>query len=199
MLGVCLASFSFILFSSIFGMPISGTHTVIGALIGAGFAGVAASDINWKKFGMTVASWFVSPVLSSLLAAILFLVICSLTLGGNVRNPSFKMTFVCLISGISLSFSCYMVIGLAVKNPPSAVWYSILGAFFVGIFSARAIMTQKANELAYKKMGTCEVIYSIFGFWTFDSIINNKVAEEKQFKPSLHFSNASYTSSENID
>lgn len=114
---------------------------MIGALIGAGLAGVAASDINWKKFGMTVASWFVSPVLSSLLAGILFLVICSLTLGGNVRKPFFKMTFVSLISGISLSFSCYMVIGLAVKNPPSAVWYSILGAFFIGFFGARAIMT----------------------------------------------------------
>jgi PiT family inorganic phosphate transporter len=45
MLGVCLASFSFILVSSIFGMPISGTHTVIGALIGAGLA--AANQINW--------------------------------------------------------------------------------------------------------------------------------------------------------
>ena len=77
MLGVSLASFSFILVSSIFGMPISGTHTVIGALIGAGLAGLAASSLNWKKFGMTVASWFISPVLSSILAGLLFLLICS--------------------------------------------------------------------------------------------------------------------------
>lgn len=85
MLGVCLSSFSFILFSSVFGMPISGTHTVIGALIGAGLAGLAAADLNWKKFGMTVASWFISPVLSSLIAAVLFLIMCSITLGGNVQ------------------------------------------------------------------------------------------------------------------
>jgi inorganic phosphate transporter, PiT family len=49
MLGVCLSSFSFILFASVFGMPISGTHTVIGALVGAGLAGFAADTLNWKK------------------------------------------------------------------------------------------------------------------------------------------------------
>jgi len=50
MLGVCLSAFSFILFASVFGMPISGTHTVIGALVGAGLAGFAADTLNWKKF-----------------------------------------------------------------------------------------------------------------------------------------------------
>ena len=85
MLGVCLASFSFILVSSIFGMPISGTHTVIGALVGAGLAGYGVSGIFWKKFGMTVASWVISPVLAAILAGILFIIICSLTLGGQVQ------------------------------------------------------------------------------------------------------------------
>lgn len=83
MLGVSLASFSFILVSSIFGMPISGTHTVIGALIGAGLAGLAANSLNWTKFGWTVASWFISPILSSLLAGLLFLLICSQVLKGH--------------------------------------------------------------------------------------------------------------------
>jgi inorganic phosphate transporter, PiT family len=91
MLGTCLAAFSFVLFSSLFGMPISGTHTVIGALIGAGLAGVTASSINWHKFGMTVASWFISPVLSSVLAGLLFILICSTTLGGNVQATFWKM------------------------------------------------------------------------------------------------------------
>jgi phosphate/sulfate permease len=40
MFSVCLCSFLFIMTSSIFGMPISGTHTVVGALIGAGMVGV---------------------------------------------------------------------------------------------------------------------------------------------------------------
>lgn len=97
MLGVCIASFSFILFSSVFGMPISGTHTVIGALIGAGFAGVAASSINWTKFGLTVASWFISPLMSSLLAALIFIAICSFTLqGGFLKGQGTQLTVLCL-------------------------------------------------------------------------------------------------------
>ena len=84
MLGTTLSAFGFILFSSIFGMPISGTHAVIGALIGSGLAAVSASEIGWRKVGMMVLSWFISPLLSSLICFILFALVCSLTLGGNV-------------------------------------------------------------------------------------------------------------------
>jgi len=84
MLGVCISSFAFILFSSLFGMPISGTHTVIGALVGAGIAGVGWSGVAWHALGKVVASWFVSPVLSAVLCGLLFLGICALTQGGYV-------------------------------------------------------------------------------------------------------------------
>ena len=47
MLGSSISSFLFIMSASIFGMPISGTHTVIGALIGSGIAAVGFSQINW--------------------------------------------------------------------------------------------------------------------------------------------------------
>jgi inorganic phosphate transporter, PiT family len=82
MLGTSISSFSFILVSSIFGMPISGTHTVIGALIGSGLAGLSYTAINWTKFGWTAASWFISPLISSIVAGLLFTSMCSLTLGG---------------------------------------------------------------------------------------------------------------------
>ena len=42
MLGTSISSFVIIMTSSILGMPISGTHTVIGAIIGAGVAGVGS-------------------------------------------------------------------------------------------------------------------------------------------------------------
>ena len=48
MLGVSLASFLFIIASSLFGMPISGTQTVVGAVIGAGIVGVGASSVGWS-------------------------------------------------------------------------------------------------------------------------------------------------------
>ncbi len=43
MLGTSISSFLFIIMSSVFGMPISGTHTVVGALIGSGIAALGSA------------------------------------------------------------------------------------------------------------------------------------------------------------
>jgi hypothetical protein len=179
MLGICISSFSFILVSSVFGMPISGTHTVIGALIGAGLAAFPADELNWKKFGMTVASWFISPVLSSLLAGILFLLICSATLGGNIKGSSLKMQGVTMISGVALAFSAYMVIGLA-ADTPSALVYAICipGAFLFGVFQTRLVMIYFASSTSTSKMSVPAMIGNACMFWSFESITSRDPSEE---------------------
>lgn len=148
MLAVCLASFSFILVSSIFGMPISGTHTVIGALIGAGLAGLQASTLNWKKFGMTVASWFISPVLATLLACMLFVVICMLTLpGGSIQNPVAKLHLMCLLSSVCLTFTVYMVMFLVVNDPSATLFQIGLPIAFISAWLfVRVCLTYAANK-----------------------------------------------------
>lgn len=47
MFSVCLCSFAFIMTSSVSGMPISGTHTVVGALIGAGLVVSGLNGVNY--------------------------------------------------------------------------------------------------------------------------------------------------------
>ena len=85
MLGSSISSFIFIMASSVFGMPISGTHTVVGALIGSGIAAVGSSNINWGKLGIIVASWFIAPILSIILCGLFFMAVCALTLD-HARN-----------------------------------------------------------------------------------------------------------------
>mmetsp|Transcript_118918 Transcript_118918/g.165793 ORF Transcript_118918/g.165793 Transcript_118918/m.165793 type:complete len:83 (+) Transcript_118918:312-560(+) len=80
MLAASIASFLFIMSSSIFGVPISGTHTVVGALIGAGLVGSSAAMLNWKKLGLIVSSWFLSPLLSATLCFINMIILSWLTL-----------------------------------------------------------------------------------------------------------------------
>ena len=70
MFSVCATSFLFLLISSLFGMPISGTHTVVGSLLGAGIAAVGLEGVNWDKMIKIILSWFVSPVTAGLLAGI---------------------------------------------------------------------------------------------------------------------------------
>ena len=76
MLGASISSFIFIMSSSLFGMPISGTHTVVGALIGSGLAVKGTESINWSKLEMIIGSWFVAPLVAIILCTLFFLAVC---------------------------------------------------------------------------------------------------------------------------
>ena len=80
MLSASIASFLFIMSASIFGMPVSGTHSVVGALIGAGLAVVGPSYINWDKLAIMVGSWFVAPAVAIIFSMILFMMVAVLTM-----------------------------------------------------------------------------------------------------------------------
>lgn len=81
MLSTTVSSFIFILVSSLLGMPISTTHSDVGALVGAGLAGVGGKNLNWYKVGATAASWVLSPLVSGTLSGSLFTIVCITTLG----------------------------------------------------------------------------------------------------------------------
>ena len=85
-MGASIAAFIFIFGSSLVGMPISGTHTVVGSLIGAGIVGAGASNIGWDALVKIVLSWFVSPILTAFLSYCLFMLVCYSTLGGKGIN-----------------------------------------------------------------------------------------------------------------
>ena len=86
MLGTSVSSFIFILVSSLSGMPISTTHSDVGALIGAGLAGTGHENLNWKKVGATAASWICSPAVSGGLSASLFIIVCYTTLDNKFSH-----------------------------------------------------------------------------------------------------------------
>ena len=56
-------------------MPISTTHSVIGALMGFGIIAGGLSAVNWGKVGSVVASWVLSPIAGCILAFIVFKII----------------------------------------------------------------------------------------------------------------------------
>lgn len=63
-------------FATAIGMPVSTTHSIIGGTIGAGIAAGGASGVVWGWDGVSqiIASWFIAPVLSGCIAAIIFLI-----------------------------------------------------------------------------------------------------------------------------
>jgi len=63
-LWVCLATFK--------NLPVSTTHSIVGAMIGIGLIGGGVSAVNWYQVLTIVLSWVVSPLLSGLTAFVLF-------------------------------------------------------------------------------------------------------------------------------
>jgi PiT family inorganic phosphate transporter len=55
-----------------FGMPVSTTHSVVGAVIGFGILKAGVGHIHWDKLGEIVASWFISPLAGGILAFVIF-------------------------------------------------------------------------------------------------------------------------------
>ncbi|CAG2116415.1 unnamed protein product, partial [Medioppia subpectinata] len=57
------------------GMPISGTHSIVGAIIGFAVVAKGFGSVKWIEIAKIVGSWFVSPILSGIVSVLIFLVL----------------------------------------------------------------------------------------------------------------------------
>lgn len=69
-----VGSATWLLFATRHGMPVSTTQTIVGALIGVGFASQAAITWEWTSGSVSqvAASWAVAPAIAACFAALVF-------------------------------------------------------------------------------------------------------------------------------
>ncbi|XP_037227483.1 sodium-dependent phosphate transporter 1 isoform X1 [Falco rusticolus] len=63
------------LVASFLRLPISGTHCIVGATIGFSLVAKGQEGVKWSELLKIVLSWFVSPLLSGIMSAILFFLV----------------------------------------------------------------------------------------------------------------------------
>ena len=61
-------------------LPVSTTHSIVGAMIGFGIVAGGSSIINWIKLVAVISSWIISPLFSLVISYFLFKVILKLIL-----------------------------------------------------------------------------------------------------------------------
>ena len=73
MIAALIAAGTWLLVATYFGWPVSTTHSIVGAIIGFGAVGVGMDAVHWDEVGGIVGSWVVTPVLSGILAFLIFM------------------------------------------------------------------------------------------------------------------------------
>lgn len=68
MLAALLSASTWLIFATSYGLPVSTTHTIVGAVLGFGLASVGPWHIEWSNLGEIVLSWLLSPAVAIIMA-----------------------------------------------------------------------------------------------------------------------------------
>ena len=137
MMSSLLAAGIWLLIASLFGWPVSTTHSIVGAIVGFAAVGISVDAVNWGKVGTIVASWVTSPLMAGTLAFFLFKSVQKLIL--DQENPLEKaktyVPFYMFLTGFLIAMvTC--VKGLKHLGLDLSTVESILYSFLVGIMIA---------------------------------------------------------------
>ena len=72
MLASLLSAGTLLLTATRFGLPVSTTHAIVGAIVGFGAVGLGVDSVEWGKVAQIVASWVTSPLIGGVLAFLVF-------------------------------------------------------------------------------------------------------------------------------
>lgn len=125
------------------GMPVSTTHSIVGATIGAGIAAKGGNNIHWGWDGVAqiIASWFIAPAIAGAFASIVFLVSKYLVL----ERKQFKDSlFWAMILVPVLVFAAFAILTMLIvwkgspslkldDLPPSTIAAAIVGTAAVAL------------------------------------------------------------------
>ncbi|XP_014681608.1 PREDICTED: sodium-dependent phosphate transporter 1-like [Priapulus caudatus] len=95
-------------------LPVSGTHSIVGATLGFSLVAHGALGANWKKLALIIASWFVSPVMSGFVSCSLFYLINRFILKAHDPLES-GLRFIPFFYGLTLVINLFSVF---YKGPP---------------------------------------------------------------------------------
>ena len=143
-LAALLAAALWVSFATWKSLPVSTTHSIVGAMIGFGIMAGGLSVINWGKLGAVVASWVISPVFSMVISYVLFKIIVNVIL---VHQNAFARAM--RLSPIFVGLAFFVVVlSFLFKTPlgkklavelPAAVGIAVVMASLLGYLARRIL------------------------------------------------------------
>lgn len=171
-----LAAAFWVTLSTWFEMPISTTHSLIGALMGFGLIAGGISSIHWGKIGSVAMSWVLSPVFGCVLAFLVFKVIVKLIFAKDQPVESAKIigpiimgvTAFLIVSSLLLDTSLSEKIGITTVNDVLvlsgiiSVLVIIIGLLYLRNIRAKSVEDYATVEGIFRKLQVTTSCYVAF-------------------------------------
>ncbi len=139
MLSALLAAAVWLQAATHWGLPVSTTHSIVGAVVGFAVVAAGVEGINWSKVWQIVASWVISPVMGGVISATVFIFLRNRVLDNKKPFEAVKKNapyLLFLLFGILTLSMVYK--GLKNLKLDLSVYEALAVAAFVGFAAALA-------------------------------------------------------------
>ena len=154
MLAALLAGALWLNLATAVGAPVSTTHSIVGAVLGAGMAAAGPSIVDWNTMGSIAASWVISPLLGGLFAAgFLYLVKRSITYQADMAEAARRMVPL-LVGLMAWTFSTYLMLKGLGKVWKVSFGEALAYGFVLGLVVTlvlRRVLAQRQSVVANTK------------------------------------------------
>ena len=133
-----LAAALWVSFATWKSLPVSTTHSIVGAMIGFGLMAGGPNVIKWGKLGAVILSWIISPVFSLIIAFVIFKIIvrfilaCSDPIASALKLSPIFIGSACFVIVLSFLFKTPIGKELSLCAPTALIW-ALMTAALLGI------------------------------------------------------------------
>jgi len=128
-------------------MPVSTTHSIIGALMGFGLIFGGTSSVMWGKVGSVVASWVLSPLMGCIIAFIIFKLIVKTIFSRENPVNSAK-----IVGPVIIGITAFLIVSSLFLKTPLSKNYGLSDIDGLTIAALIAIIIGIVGILALRKV-----------------------------------------------
>ncbi len=128
-------------------MPISTTHSVVGALVGFGLIAGGTSSVIWEKVGSVAASWVLSPVVGCILAFLIFKIIVKTIFDKEKPVQAAK-----IVGPVIFGFTALLIVSSLFLKTPLSTKYNITETTGLLIAVIAAIIVMILGIIVFRKI-----------------------------------------------
>ena len=173
MLSALLAAGVWLLLATRSGLPISTTHSIVGAIVGFAAVTMGIDAVQWGKVGSIAMSWVVSPVLAGTFSYILYRSVQLLILDSKkpFQNAKRYVPFYIFLTGFIISLITFFKglkhIGLNMTKVECYTTATIIGVISatIGIIMIRRIKEHPVNFGGFH-LHNVELVFSVLMVFT---------------------------------